>query len=39
MVGNVAVWLVLVRDKRGPLMLGTLLLLMSLATLIWNLVP
>jgi hypothetical protein len=38
-VGNVAVWLVMVRDKRGPLMLGALLLLMSLATLTWNLVP
>lgn len=39
MLGTVAVWRVMARDKRGLLMLGALLLFMALATLTWNLIP
>ena len=39
MLSTIAVWLVMARDKRGLLMLGTLLLFMVLATLAWNLIP
>jgi hypothetical protein len=39
MLGTVAVWLVMAREKRGLLMLGALLLFMALATLSWNLIP
>jgi hypothetical protein len=39
MLANVAVWLVLARDKRGLLMFGTFLLFTALATVIWNIVP
>lgn len=39
MLGTVAVWLALARDKRDVLMLGAFLLLTGLATLVWNLVP
>lgn len=38
MLGNAAVWLALTRDKRGPLIVGTLLLFL-VATLVWNLLP
>jgi hypothetical protein len=39
MLGTVAVWLDLARDKRDVLMLGAFLLLTALATLIWNIIP
>jgi hypothetical protein len=39
MLGTVAVWLALARDKRDLLMLGTFLLFTTLATVIWNIVP
>ena len=39
MLAPVAVWFVLARNKRGLLVLGTLLLFMVLATLAWNLIP
>jgi hypothetical protein len=39
MLGHVAVWFALTRDKRGLLMMGVLFLLMVLATLVWNHVP
>ena len=39
MLGPVAVWFVMARDKRGLLMVGGLLLFMALATLAWNIVP
>ena len=39
MLGTVAVWLVLARDKRDLLMLGAFLLFTALATLIWNIIP
>ena len=39
MLGTVAVWLALARDKRDVRMLGAFLLLTGLATLVWNLVP
>ena len=39
MVGPLAVWIVLAREKRELLMFGALLLLTGLATLIWNIVP
>lgn len=39
MVGNLAVWFTMARDKRGLLMLGALLVFMALATLTWNLIP
>ena len=39
MLGPLAVWIVLARDKRDVLMFGALLLLTGLATLIWNIVP
>lgn len=38
MLGTVAAWLVIARDKRGLLMLGALLLFIALATLTWNLI-
>ena len=39
MLGFVTAWFALTRDKGGLLMVGVLLLLMILATLVWNLVP
>jgi len=36
MLGTVAVWLALARDKRDVLMLGAFLLFTALATLVWN---
>ena len=39
MLGPVAVCLVMVRDWRGLLTVGTLLLLIALVTLAWNLAP
>jgi hypothetical protein len=39
MLGTVAVWLALARNKRDYLMLGAFLLFMALGTLIWNIVP
>ena len=39
MLGPVAVWFVMARDKRGLLVGGALLIFMALATITWNLVP
>jgi hypothetical protein len=39
MLGTVAVWLALARDKRDVLMLGAFLLFTALATVIWNIIP
>ena len=39
MLGTVAAWLALNRDKRGLRMLGVVLLVIVLATLAWNLIP
>lgn len=39
MLGTVAVWLALARNKRDYLMLGAFLVFTALATLIWNIVP
>jgi hypothetical protein len=39
MLGTVAVWLALARDKRDVLMLGAFLLFTALATVIWNILP
>jgi hypothetical protein len=39
MLSTAGVWLVLARNKRDYLMLGALLLLTTLATFIWNIVP
>ena len=39
MLGTVAVWLALARNKRDYLMMGALLIFTALATLIWNIVP
>ena len=39
MLGSVAIWFALTRDKRGLQTVGVLFLLVILATLVWNLVP
>lgn len=39
MLGPMAVWFALARDKRGLMIVGVLFLLMVLATFVWNLVP
>ena len=39
MLGTVAVWLTLARNKRDYLILGAFMVFTALATFIWNIVP
>lgn len=39
MLGAVALWLALARNKREVLMLGAFLLFTAVATVVWNIIP